>query len=223
MNNEEKDDKSYNNIDEKIDINPEEEAEENNDKSAEENIMLETEDYNIGAVVMTAEQKKEILKERAYLLSLNIDEVQSTDRDIDIVEFGLAKEKYGIQSKYISQSCILKDLIQLPGVPSFVMGITSLHEQIISVIDIRIFFGLKSPGITNLNKIIVLHSEKDNIEFGILIDEIYGMKTVAESSIQSSLATLSDNRAKYFYGLTQEHTIILDGYKILTDPEIVVE
>ena len=187
-----------------------------------ENAVSEDKNF-IGEAVMTAGRKKEILKERAILLAEEVEETQSSDRYIDIVEFSLARETYGIQSEYVRQVCLLKDLTQVPCIPPYVLGIISLHEQIVSVIDIRTFFGLESPGITNLNRIIVLHSEKDNMEFGILADEIHGMKSVAENTIQSSLATLSDNRAKYFYGLSDEQTIILDAQKILTDKELVLE
>jgi len=176
-----------------------------------------------GENIFTAERKKAILRERAAILAEGVEETQDSGSYLDIIEFGLAMEKYGIQSAYVRQVCMLKDLISLPCVPRYVLGITSLHEQIISVIDIRTFFGLKSPGITNLNRVIVIYSEKDNLEFGILADEIYGVKSVAENTIQSSLATLSDNRAKYFYGLSEEQTIILDGYKILTDPDIIIK
>ena len=172
--------------------------------------------------VITAEDKKKILRKRAKNLAKEIEKTRDSDKYIDIVEFSLAQEKYGIQSEYVRQVCMLKDLTEVPCTPPHVLGIISLHEQIISVIDIRVFFDLKSPGITNLNRIIVLHSEKDNMEFGILADEIIGMNSIAESTIQRSLATLSDSRAKYFHGLSEDQTIILDGYKILTDKELIL-
>jgi purine-binding chemotaxis protein CheW len=170
---------------------------------------------------MTPEEKLKILRQRAEELSLEVDDSELEDDSINIVEFMLNDEVYAFDTIYTKQVASLKDLTTVPCTPSYVLGVAAMYEQIISVIDIRSFFQMQSKGISNLNKIIIL--ERKNISFAIAADEVIGIKSVPLRKIQKSIDTFDDVRKKYFYGLTEDQTIILDGGKVLADQEIVVK
>ena len=138
----------------------------------------------------------------------------------EVVEFYLAYERYAIESRYIKEVFALKDLTTLPCTPSFVLGIINVRGQIISVIDLKKFFELPEKGITNLNRVIII--KKAGLEFGILADSIVGVKIIDCDKLQLSLPTLNGVRADYLKGVTEDHLIVLDGEKILTDKRIIV-
>ena len=191
----------------------------------EDQIQLEDTDESNSSAVLDFEKKltddeiNNILKKRALALAEELEEEINSDDFLNIVEFMLGEEKYAISAEYTKQVSTLKDYTVLPCVPSYVIGITKLHEQIISVIDIRQFFGMQHT-VTNLDKLIILQSNE--MSFGIIADSVIGMKTIQITSIQHSISTLDDARKKYFYGLSDEQTIILDGFKILSDKEILI-
>jgi len=161
-----------------------------------------------------------ILKQRAKELAKEPVKEFYDDNFLTVVEFMLAHERYALELNFVREVYPLKDLTPLPCTPSFVPGIINIRSQIISLVDLKKFFELPDEGITDLNRVIILHCE--NIEFGILADEILGVRLINAHNLQSYLPTLTAIGAEYLKGISEDRTIILDGEKILADPKIVV-
>src|SRR5690349_5748300 len=120
---------------------------------------------------LTQDEIKGVLRARARALAQQPIQ-ESEEGALDVLEFLLTYETYVIELSWVSETCPLTDLTPLPGTPPFVAGIINLRGQIMSVIDIRRFFDLPIKGLTNLNKVIILHNGE--MEFGILADEVIG-------------------------------------------------
>jgi len=168
----------------------------------------------------TLEEKKKILKARTKALAQEPKGKEGTAEYIEVVEFLLAYERYGIESSYVREVYPLTELTPLPCTPPFVLGIINVRGQILSVIDIKKFFDLPEKGLTNLNKAIILHN--DNMELGILADVILGVRSIPHDEIQPSLPTLTGIREEYLKGVTRWRVVILDAEKLLSDKKIVV-
>ena len=169
---------------------------------------------------VNAQDREKILKSRARELAAEPEQQKIGEEYLEVVEFVLAYEKYGIDSSYVCEVYPLKEFTPLPCTPPFVVGITNVRGQIISVIDIKDFFNLPTQGLTNLNRIIVVQTPE--MELGILADAIIGVRLISVNEIQSALPTLTDIRSKYLRGVTKDHLVILDVENILRDPEIIV-
>lgn len=167
------------------------------------------------------DEKVRILRERAEALARSTEDRGGPDEQVTVVEFMLAHERYALELSYIREVYPLKDVTPLPGVPDFILGIVNVRGQILSIVDIRRFFELPERGLTNLNQVIILQS--DDMEFGILADEILGARSIPRSAIQTSLPTLTGIRAAYLKGVTGDRLVILDGEKILADEKMVVQ
>lgn len=167
-----------------------------------------------------SEEKKRVLKARAITLAQEPEEEAAAEEYLEIVEFFLAYEKYGIDSSYVREVYPLKELTPMPCAPPFVLGIINVRGQILSVIDIKKFFDLPEKGLTDLNKVIILHS--DSTEFGILADVILGVHSVSLSELQPSLPTLTGIRQEYLKGVTKEMLVVLDAAKLLCDKRIII-
>ncbi|WP_266171133.1 chemotaxis protein CheW [Dyella subtropica] len=166
------------------------------------------------------DESRRILQSRAQHLAQEAEPDARADEYIEMVEFDLAYERYAIDSRYVREVCPLENLTPLPCTPKFVLGIINLHGEILSVIDIKIFFELPAPGLTDLNKVIVLQA--GNMIFGVLADSVVGVRQVPAADIQRSLPTLTKIRAAYLLGLTSARTVIIDAEKLLSDANIVV-
>lgn len=165
------------------------------------------------------EEKARILHERAAALAYE-GEKKSTEETLEIVEFMLAKEHYGIESAFIREVYPLKDYTPLPGVPAFILGLLNVRGRILSVIDIKKFFGLPEKGISDLNKVIIMYNE--TMEFGVLADAILGVRTIAISELNQPFPTLTGICRDFVRGVTGEHLVVLDAQRILTDQKVVV-
>jgi len=167
----------------------------------------------------TSMDKKRILQIRSRTLAEEIAVKKLSEGEyIEIAEFLLSYEKYALEIKYIQEVCWLKELTEIPGAPPFVLGVMNFHGHILSVIDLRNFFDLPLKGLTELNQVIVLHN--DEIEFGILADELLEITKIPLNEIQYSLPTLTGIRADYLKGITKDRIVILDALKLLSDDKI---
>lgn len=177
---------------------------------------------------LAPEEKKRILKERAKTLAIEPRAEDKTGESIEVVEFQLAYERYGIESSYVREVYPLKELTPLPCTPLFVLGIINVRGQILSVIDLKKFFDLPEKGLTDLNKVIILNSngpalsKAEGMEFGILADVILGTHNILLSELQKSIPTLTGIREEYLKGVTPERAVILDAGKLLADKRVIV-
>lgn len=167
------------------------------------------------------QEKRRILQERARLLAREPEGQRPSAGRLDVVEFLLAYEHYGIESSYVREVYPLRELTALPGTPPFVLGVTNVRGKILSVMDMKRFFDLPAKGLTDLNKIIIVRT--DTMELGILADAILGMRVVAREELQSSLPTLTGIRAEYLRGVTRERLVVLDMERMLSDKGIIVD
>ena len=170
----------------------------------------------------SAEETQQILQTRAQTLALEASSLgEDVEDTVEVLEFTLAYERYAVETQYVNQVAMLEQLIPLPCTPAFVRGIVNLRGAILPVLDLKNFFELPVKGLTDLNKIIVLQSEK--ILFGILADEIVGVRNILLREVQSSLPTLTGVRKDYLRGVTPERITLLDAEKLLISENIIVQ
>ncbi len=161
-----------------------------------------------------------ILRTRAKNLAGVVREDEVSGESIEVVEFLVAHEKYGFETRHVREVCRLNEITTIPGTPLFVAGIINLRGEILPVIDIRRFYELPEKGLSDLNRVIILNSE--TMEFGVLADSIEGVKNIAMSDLETSLPTLTGIREEYLRGITRDRVVILDGEKLLSDRKIIV-
>lgn len=166
------------------------------------------------------QERKRILEARAILLAHPPEAPQDAAQRIEVIEFSLAYENYGIESSFVREVFPLTDLTPLPCTPSFVLGIINVRGEIVSVVDLKKFFDLPHEGLTDLNRVIILQS--NGMVFGVLADLVVGARTIPIVEIQSSLQLLSGIREQYFKGVTADRTVILDAEKLLSDKKMIV-
>jgi purine-binding chemotaxis protein CheW len=169
---------------------------------------------------LTEEEKSRIMRKRAKKLASESKTKETDEEKLEILEFMLSGERYGLESLYIREAYPLKNFTPIPCTPAFVLGLVNVRGQVMSIVDIGRFFELPRKGITELNRVLVLSS--GDMEFGILADDILGVSQVPVKDIQESLPTLTDIRAEYLKGVTKDRLTILDAKKILTDKNLIV-
>lgn len=171
-------------------------------------------------LMLSQQSKKSLLKARATSLAA-VAQTEATEEYLEIIEFQLASETYGVELRHAGKVSLLKELTSMPCTPAFVLGIINLHGRVLSVVDLKRFFDLPNNPLTDLNRVIVVHNE--TMEVGILADSIRGIRRIALRDLQPSLPTLTGTRAEYLKGITGDRLIVLDADKLLSDPRIVVK
>lgn len=137
-----------------------------------------------------------------------------------MLEFGLAQERYALETRWVREVSVFKELTPLPCCPPFVLGVVNVRGRILPVLDLKRFFDLPEKGLTDLHRIILVGG--NDLEVGLLADTIVGVRSILATDLQSSLPTLTGIRSDYLKGVTAERLVVLDSARILADPKIIV-
>jgi purine-binding chemotaxis protein CheW len=143
----------------------------------------------------SAEEQRSILKARAHDQAREPERADATLEFLDLSEFRLASETYGIESIFVREVFPLKDFTALPGTPDFVLGIINVRGQILSVVDLKKFFNLPDKGLGEMNKVVIIRDGR--MEFGILADAVLGTRRISVDAIQPPLPTVTGIGAEH--------------------------
>ena len=169
---------------------------------------------------MTRRDDATLLRERARRLARPAAR-EATGEACDVLEFGLAGERYALEAARVLDVQPLRELAPLPGTPPFLRGIVSVHGTLVGVVDLRKFFGLPERGIADLHRVVLLGDGAQAI--GLLADTVEGVAALDLALVQTSLPTLGGIRADFVRGVTADGLVVLDAAAILADPRLVVD
>ena len=166
------------------------------------------------------EAMAEILERRAHALA----EPPSTKvkgQTLYLLTFLLNGERYGLEISYVREIYPLQQLTPVPRTPGFVAGLFSARGRLISVLDLHAFLGLPNLTITDESKIIVIAD--DDMEIGLLADEVTDVYTIFKEKIEPPLTTHTESRAEYIHGLTADMLVVLNLKRLLNEKRLIVQ
>lgn len=138
---------------------------------------------------------------------------------IEVLIFKLAEEKYGIETNYVKEVYPFKDYTVLPTAPPFIAGLVNVRRKILSIFDLKVFFGLPIEETTQKKLIII---EDQEMELALLTDGIEGIQKFSLAAIQPSLPTLTGARQDFLKGITQNRVFLIHAEKLLASEQILV-
>jgi len=167
---------------------------------------------------VSPEKMQSTLLERARALAKSSD--VETSEGMPLVVFSLATETYGIPTDYVRDVQPLRQITPVPCTPDFVVGVINIRGSIYSVIDIRSFFGVPAKEITSATKVIVVDTEE--LQVGILADDVSGAMSVPRDEINPPLAAQATIKEEYIEGVTNDMLIILNLEALMQDERIII-
>jgi len=169
---------------------------------------------------LSPERQQQLLKERARLLARPPQPATSPEERLEIIEFRLGKTHYAIETQFAREVWSLRELTPVPCTPAFVRGVVNVRGRILSVLDLRRFFDLPSSGLSDLNKVIILRAA--TLEFGILADQVLGVRLLPVSELHAVANVHAGIRAEYLRGITHNTVLVLAADRLLADPRLIV-
>lgn len=140
---------------------------------------------------------------------------------IEVLEFRLADERYAIETAFVHAVHPLRNLTEVPCTPPFVLGIVNLRGHIVTVVNLKKFFGLPEQGLTDLHRIVLVGDGE--IEFGLLADVSVGVHLIAPAALHAAPPGLAGSGAHHVRGITADSLVVLDMAGILADPRMLVD
>ncbi|MBI9099379.1 MAG: chemotaxis protein CheW [Spirochaetaceae bacterium] len=133
--------------------------------------------------------------------------------DFKMVTFSLAGKDYGVDIMKVKEISKAGKFTFVPNSAPYVRGVYNLRGDIISVIDLRIFFNqpAKQSGENDLESMIIVRLEDHVI--GIIVDEIDKVVGISSESVQPPHPLFGDINIKYISGIAESNSrlyVILD-------------
>jgi purine-binding chemotaxis protein CheW len=137
--------------------------------------------------------------------------------DFKMITFSLAGKEYGVDIMNVKEIAKASRFTYVPNAAPFVRGVYNLRGEIISVIDLRIFFHLPAERKEEdaLESLIIL--KIDEHVFGVIVDAIDKVVGISSLAIQPPHPIFGDINVKYIKGIVENGGklyIILDVEKI---------
>ncbi len=156
------------------------------------------------------------LRQRARQYAIPLEENQADTQDVkSFLTFNLGVERYGIDVMLVRGVRTAPRITLVPGTPNFYRGVINLRGQIITVLDLRPFFGLSSPDADDLpGEIIIVQAAK--LHLALLAKQIYGVVSLPSSEIKPV------EHLPYAFGVTWDRTVILNLAQLFEDGRLVV-
>jgi len=130
------------------------------------------------------------------------------------VIFQLGDETYGVDALLVHSVRRIGKIATVPNIPDFYAGVVNVRGQIITILDLRRFFGKHDPNPTPPEELLIIRA--NGLELGILAHIIHDVITLKLGDIQLL------NDMGYAWGITPQKMILLDMARLFTDERLII-
>lgn len=139
---------------------------------------------------------------KAALQAAPAETVKATENIVELLTFQLAHEEFAFRVSDIEEILRLQPITQVPKIPDYVLGLTSLRGKIIPVVDLKKRLSIRgddSAVEARRKKILILKGARGL--FGVLIDKVKGVIHMSPEAITEPPAHLSDSELAFVEGV----------------------
>ena len=148
------------------------------------------------------------------------DEEEDTQKD-KYLTFSIGAEDYGIEIQYVIEIVVIQEITQVPDMPESIKGVINLRGEVISVMDMRLRFGLGPRDYDDRTCIIVVNV--NDLRIGLIVDMVKEVVDIPVSQIDAPPRTHSGIQSSYIDGMGKienQVKILLNVEKILYEEEL---
>lgn len=191
------------------------------------------------SIELSREELERIWAQRAVDLA-QVPVEEDEGEQIRLVLIRLGHEIYGIDARYVYYVKSAEMITYVPRVPDWVAGVVNLRGRILSVVELRRFFGLPSVQASDddddegevVPYLVVI--ETPEMEIALLVDDVLTVESVSAGQIQDTTGAVRGLRSEYVRGVATCQTgvegegeggtmvIVLDLVALLTDERLII-
>jgi purine-binding chemotaxis protein CheW len=139
------------------------------------------------------------------------------------VTFSLAGTEYAVPIHNVTEIAYTPEVTSLPNVPHWIRGVANLRGDLVSLIDLRVFFGLEQAPHSDSSRMLVGRTTNEDLSAGLLVDRAHGIRYLPVDEIDKPTAGIESEIAPYLYGAFDEGEhllILLDLDRVLNSPKL---
>lgn len=153
-----------------------------------------------------------ILEERARHLARPLTS-SAPSFAIEMLTFGLGRERYAVESRFVFAVFQLVDFVPLPGAQAPVFGLTRWRGDVLTLIDLRSIVGGATHALDDLARVILLGTSGP--EFGMLADVVDEMILVDPTQLFPPPSARGGGGPGVIRGVTAQGVQVLDAAALI--------
>ncbi len=137
---------------------------------------------------------------------------------VRLITFTLENETYGIEVGQVREILRINQNFPVPGAPDYVLGITNIRGNVITIIDARRRFNLATVEHTACTRMIVVESSDDTV--AVVVDSVSDVIDIPKSIINANMKVNLSGDSRFISGVVTHASgliIILSIEKFITD------
>jgi len=159
-----------------------------------------------------------------------IDLAEAPDRDLEggelltLVLLRLGADRYAVPITAVREILPLGRLTPVSTAPAFILGVINLRGVIMTVLDLRVFFGLEPGPVGAAARIII--AEGGGLVVGFLVEQVEEIVDLPAAQIKPPLPPAKGLIEDYVVGIAAhggQMVVLIDLEKVLRNPRIVVD
>lgn len=136
------------------------------------------------------------------------------DKTMRVVTFNIGKDVYGIDISYVSRVVEIGQIVSIPEVPEFILGLVNVRSEVIPVIDLRMRLGFGRSKIDKQSKLLIVNAGENKC--GFLVETFPSILAIDKSKVISENEDISTKiDARFISGFYETGLILLDVGQIL--------
>jgi chemotaxis signal transduction protein len=141
---------------------------------------------------------------RQSLSDASLATVTRKEQEHRILVFRLAQTHYAVTVSSVREVVRDPSITRIPGLPDWVLGVTNLHGDITSVVDLSLFLGIDSDADSRKRSMLVTQSGDQQI--GLVVDEVDLITSIAADQIISPPFTIDAALVAYLRGAVERES-----------------
>ena len=118
-----------------------------------------------------------------------------------LVTFLLKDEEFGFDIMSVQEIIRLPKMVELPGTPDYVEGISSLRGTVLPIFDIRTRFGMKREAHTDRSRVLVI--DVGGKQTGLVVDSVRQVTRVGRNEFEPPPAAIRSETTDYIDGVVK--------------------
>ena len=156
------------------------------------------------------------LQQRAQLYAAPNQRTELAPEEVrTVLTFELGHEHYGVDVMAVRGVRTINRITPVPAIPPFYLGVVNMRGQVLTVMDLRLFFGIPVADEARApDELVVVKGS--TLEIGLLAHNVEGVLMIPAQDFRPV-----DNM-RYALGVTKERLVLLDVLRLLEDDQLVV-
>ncbi len=133
---------------------------------------------------------------------------------LTVLIFDLGGERYGVDVMRVRGIRPLGKVTPVPGTQNFYRGVINLRGQILTVLDLRLFFGVREEEVIVPDEVVIARSF--HLEMALLAHQVVGVQTIGADAVKAV------EHMPYSQGITRDKVVLLDITRLFEDQRLIL-